>query len=220
MEIKINENKALNKTEWYKDIKPHKYIANTQKFTNLDLDILARTVPEAVLIPFTKFLLALCEDLGYSGQNAGSDFYTVGAILQAVKKILLQEPICDVTIDENEWVDVSEMGNGSILYKKNTCYDVFNDWFNDWDERQGYYLNLIVWKGVEDYDRFRGRVYIDDKYFELIRGSQFVKLPFKPKTFIIPVFRIPISKEEVEKRDLHYIQDEFNECYYALISQE
>ncbi len=33
---------------------------------------------------------------------------------------------------------------------------------------KGYYLNAIVWKGVEKYDTFTGRVYIDDKNFELI----------------------------------------------------
>lgn len=69
----------------------------------------------------------------------------------------------------------------------------------------------------EEYDTFTDRVYIDDKDFELIGSSQFVKFPFKPKTFYIDVVRVPISKEEAEKRDLHYIEDGFNECYYTIL---
>ena len=44
-----------------------------------------------------------------------------------------------------------------------------------------------------------------------------MKFPFKPKTFYIDVVRIPISKEEAEKRELHYIEDGFNECYYTIL---
>ena len=69
----------------------------------------------------------------------------------------------------------------------------------------------------EDFDTFTGRVYIDDKNFELIGSSQFVKFPFEPKTFYIDVVRVPISKEEAEKRNLHYTEDEFDGCYYTIL---
>lgn len=188
-------------------------MTNIQKFAKRELDILAATVPDAIITPFAKEILALCVKFGKSGQSGGSAPYTATAISKAVKKLLLQEPICDVTGHESEWVDVSEMGDGSILYQNNRCSALFKDG----TESKAHYLDAIVWKGVEEYDTFTGRVYIDDKDFELIGSGQFVKFPFKPKTFYIDVIRVPISKEEAEQRDLHYIEDSLGECYYTIL---
>jgi len=183
-------------------------MTNTQKFAKQELDILAATVPDAIITPFAKEILALCEAFGKSGQSGGSAPYTASAISQAVKKLLLQEPICDVTGHENEWVDVVDG-----MYQNSRCSALFKDGIDG----KSYYLDAIVWKGVEDYDTFTGRVYIDDKDFELIGSRQFVKFPFKPKTFYIDVVRVPILKEDAKKRKLHYIEDGFNECYYTIL---
>ena len=188
-------------------------MTNTQKFAKQELDILASTVPDAIVTPFAKEILALCEAFGNSGQSGGSASYTATAISKAIKKLLLQEPICDVTGHESEWVNVGEMGDGLIIYQNNRCSALFKDG----TESKAYYLAAIVWKGVEEYDTFTGSVYIDDKDFELIRSRQFVKFPFKPKTFYIDVVRVPITKEDVESRKLHYIEDGFNECYYTIL---
>ena len=188
-------------------------MTNTQKFAKQELDILAATVPDAIVTPFAKEILALCEAFGNSGQSGGSAPYTATAISKAIKKLLLQEPICDVTGHESEWVNVGEMGDGLIIYQNNRCSALFKDG----TESKAYYLAAIVWKGVEEYDTFTGSVYIDDKDFELIRSRQFVKFPFKPKTFYIDVVRVPITKEDVESRKLHYIEDGFNECYYTIL---
>ena len=188
-------------------------MTNTQKFAQQELSILAATVPDATITPFAKEILALCEAFGNSGQSGGSAPYTAFAIAQAVKKLLLQEPICDITGHESEWGDVSEIGDGTITYQNGRCSALFKDGI----ENKAYYLNAIVWKGVEDHDAFTGRVYIDDKDFELVGSSQFVNFPFKPKTFYVDVIRIPISKEDAEKRGLHYIEDGFNECYYTIL---
>lgn len=188
-------------------------MTNTQKFAKRELDILATTVPDAIVTPFAKEILALCEAFGKSGQSGGSAPYTASAISQAVKKLLLQEPICDITGHESEWVDVSEFGDGSALYQNNRCSALFKNGV----ENRSYYLDAIVWKGVEDYDTFTGKVYIDDKDFELIGSNQFVKFPFKPKTFYIDVIYVPISKKEAIKRNLHYIENEIDECYYTIL---
>ncbi len=188
-------------------------MTNTYKKAKQELDILAKTIPDAVVTPFAKEILSLCEKFGKSGQSGASAPYTASAISQAVKKLLLQEPICDVTGHEIEWFDVSEACGGNSTYQNSRCSALFKEGIDG----QAYYLDAIVWKGVEDYDTFTGGVYIDDKNFEFIRSSQFVKFPFKPKTFYIDVVRVPISKEEAEKRDLHYIEDGFNECYYTIL---
>ena len=47
-------------------------MTNTQKFAQKELDILAATVPDAIVTPFAKEILALCEAFGNSGQSGGS----------------------------------------------------------------------------------------------------------------------------------------------------
>ena len=168
-------------------------MTNTQKFAKQELDILAATVPDAILTPFAKEILALCEAFGKSGQSGGSAPYTASAIAQAVKKLCLQEPICDVTGHDNEWVDVAEW-MGEPMYQNARCGGLFK-----YQNGKCSYNDAIVWKGEEEYDTFTGRVYIDDKYFELIGSSQYARFPFKPKTFYIDVVRVPITKEEAAK---------------------
>lgn len=187
-------------------------MTNTQKFAKQELDILATTVPDAIVTSFAKEILALCEAFGNSGQSGGSAPYTATAISKAIKKLLLQEPICDVTGHENEWFDVAEANGGNKTFQNSRCSALFKDGV----ESKAYYLDAIVWKGEEEYDTFTGGVYIDSKDFEFIRSRQFVRFPFKPKTFYIDVVRISISKEEAEKRELHYIENGF-ECYYTIL---
>jgi len=188
-------------------------MTNTQKFAKRELDILATTVPNAIVTPFANEILALCEAFGKSGQSGGSAPYTATAISKAVKKLLLQEPICAITGHENEWTAVSGTYEGNKIYQNNRCSALFKDGI----ENKAHYLDAIIWKGVEDYDTFTGAVYIDDKDFELIKSRQYVKFPFNPKTFYIDVVRVPISKEEAKQRGLHYIEDAFGKCYYTIL---
>lgn len=188
-------------------------MTNTQTFAKRELDILAATTPNAIITPFAKEILALCEAFGKSGQSGGSAPYTASAISQAVKHLMLQEPICPVTGIDEEWVNVREVSEeDEMMYQNKRCSALFKSKNGDC-----WYVDAIVWKGEKDYDTFTGRVYIDDKNFELIGSSQYTKLPFKPKTFYIDVVRVPITKEEAEKRKLHYIEDGFNECYYTVL---
>ena len=196
-------------------------MTNTYKYAKRELDILAATVPDAIVTPFAKEILALCEKFGKSGQSGGSAHYTANAISQAVKKLCLQKPICDVTGHETEWGETLESGKSKdITCRQNSrCSALFLETthFVSGDVSRAYYLDAIVWKGEEDWDTFTGSVYYDERNFELISSRQYVKFPFKPKTFYIDVVRIPISKEEAEKRELHYIEDGFNECYYTIL---
>jgi len=186
-------------------------MTSTQKFAKQELDILKSTTPDSIITPFEKEILALCEAFGKSGQSGGSAQYTASAISQAVKKLMLHEPICDVIGNENEWVDISEISSGD-LWQNSRCSGLFKN-----PDGKLSYVDAIVWKGEEKWDTFTGRVYIDDKDFELIGSSQYARLPFKPKTFYIDVVRVPITKIEAESRDLHYIEDGFNECYYTIL---
>jgi len=187
-------------------------MTNTQSFAKQELDILAATVPGAIVTPFAKEILALCEAFGKSGQSGGSAPMTASAISQAVKKLMLQEPICDVTGVDAEWGDITEMNGGEQMWQSMRCSALFK-----YRDGKCSYSNAIVWKGEEEYDTFTGRVYIDDTKFELIGSSQYVKFPFKPKIFYIDVVRKPIEKEEAEARRMHYIEDGDKKCYYSVL---
>ena len=189
--------------------------SNTFNFAANELNILAKTVPDAIITPFRDEILALCEAFGKSGQSGGSAPYTATAISKAVKKLMLQEPICPVTGIDEEWVDVTEMSGGTFLYQNKRCSGLFK-----YGDGKCSYVDAIVWKGVEDWDTFTGRVYVDNEKFELIGSSQYVRFPFKPKTFYIDVIRIPITKEDAVKggsMGLHYIEDGAGECYYSVL---
>lgn len=188
-------------------------MTNTQLFAKQELDILAATVPDAIITPFRKEILALCEAFEKSGGSGSSAPITASAISQAVKKLMLQEPICDITGHDNEWVDIAREIKGKILWQNSRCSGLFKN-----HEGKCNYIDAIHWKGVEKWDVFTGGVYIDDKSFELIGSSQYVKsFPFKPKTFYIDVLRVPITEEEGEARNLHYIKDGFDKCYYTIV---
>jgi hypothetical protein len=187
-------------------------MTNTYNHAKRELDILAATVPDAIVTPFAKEILALVEAFGKSGQSGGSAPYTASVISQAVKKLCLFELICDVTGHESEWVNIVEINNGEPMWQNNRCSALFKH-----PDEKCSYVDAIVWKGKEDWDTFTGWAYVDDKKFELISSSQYVRFPFKPKTFYIDVVRVPIAKEEAESRSLHCIEDGQGECYYTIL---
>lgn len=178
-----------------------------------EFDILNKTVEHAVISPYEKEILALCEKFDKSGQSGGSAQYTAKALSIAIEKLLLHMPICDITGDNDEWDDVTMFSGAVAKFQNNRCSAVFKGGIDG----RAHYLDAIVWKGEEEYDTFTGGVYIDNKNFEFICSSQYVKFPFKPKTFYVDVIRVPILKEEAEQRNLHYIEDGFGECYYTIL---
>jgi hypothetical protein len=182
-------------------------MTNTQLHAKRELDILAATVPNAIVTPFAKEILALCEAFGKSGQSGSSAPMTASAISNAVKSLMMHEPIAPITGEESEWFKPDEN-----TFQNNRCSAVFKETA----EGKPYYLNAIVWKGEEEWDTFTGRVYIDNQNFQLISSRQFIKLPFKPKTFYIDVVRVPITKEEAESRNMHYIEGH-DDCYYTIL---
>jgi hypothetical protein len=186
--------------------------SHTHSFAKQELDILKATVPDAIVTPFANEILALCEAFGKSGQSGGSAPMTASAISQAVKHLMLQEPICEVTGHEKEWMDITDINSGEPMWQNKRCSGLFK-----YADNKCSYVDAIIWKGQEKYDTFCGRVYIDEKDFELIGSSQYVRFPFKPKTFYIDTIRVPIKKEEAEERKMHYIEGNFNECYYSVL---
>ncbi|MFD2922013.1 hypothetical protein ACFS6H_19995 [Terrimonas rubra] len=186
-------------------------MTNTKSHAQLEFDILQSTIPDAAILPFKNEILALCDKFGQSGQSGGSAPYTACVISKAVELLLLQQPICEITGHESEWVNVSDLGN-ELLYQNKRCSALFKN-----GDGTCSYVDAIVWKGEEEWDTFTGSVYVDNNSWELIRSKQNVKFPFKPKTFYVDVVRVPISKQEAENNNLHYIEGSDRECYYTVL---
>ena len=91
-------------------------MTNSESHAKRELEILAKTSPDALIIPFTNEILALCEAFGKSGQSGGSAPYTASAISGAIKKLMMFETITPLTGENEEWVNTdTNNGNGPIF---------------------------------------------------------------------------------------------------------
>jgi hypothetical protein len=180
-------------------------MTNTQSFAKKELNILAATVPDAIITPFAKEILALCESFGKSGQSGGSAPFTATAISQAIKSLLLQEPICPVTGIDEEWVKVREVsGDDEMMYQNKRCSALFKSkngkcWYVDAIVKKtqtGSCWSGSFWLSKEDY--------LSGDKSKKIGCAHYVKsFPFSPKTFYIDV-----TEEEVAKDDWEtYLKD-------------
>lgn len=170
-------------------------MTNTYNFAARELSILSKSATDPndrpLIEPFIPEILALAEKFGLSGQSGGSAPYVAGAISQAIKKLLLQDPICPIMGIDEEWVDVGHLGDKDetdVVWQNNRCSALFKN-----AKHEAYYLDAIVWKGEDEYDTFTGRV-------EGILSRQFIKsFPFTPKTFYIDVIREQLPDDWTEE---------------------
>ena len=175
-------------------------MTNTQSFAKQELDILAATVPDAIITPFANEILALCEAFGKSGQSGGSAPMTASAISQAIKKLMLQEPICPIMGVDEEWVNVREVSDeDEMMYQNKRCSALFKSksgkcWYVDAivkKTQSGSCWSGSFWLSKEDY--------LTGDKSKMIRCSHFVKsFPFEPKTFYIDVIEEEVAKDDWE----------------------
>jgi hypothetical protein len=173
-------------------------MSNTADKATLEFEVLRSMVDDAIIMPFEKEILALVDKFGESGQSGGSAPYTASAISSAVKKLCMQEPICDITGIDSEWNDVSEY---AFKDKTETSYQNrrLSSVFKEGKDGTPYYLDAIVFKGQDDSTFTSNSVKLKDG--SNIASRQFIKLPFKPKTFYIDVIETEWADqhETVEK---------------------
>ena len=75
--------------------------------TNISADLDNRPIIEQ----FKDEILAICEKFGNSGQSGGSAPYTATALANAIKTLCLFEPLTPITGIDEEWVDVTHLGD-------------------------------------------------------------------------------------------------------------
>lgn len=180
---------------------------HAQRFAKRELDILAAAVPDAIVTPFRDEILALCEKFGRSGQSGDSAPFTATAISQAVKKLLMQEPICPITGVDEEWWDVSffSAGKPQPLYQNRRCSALFKE-----EDGRCWYVSAIVCKVVQTGHCFSGSFWLSKEDYlagdrsKMIGKAHYVKsFPFTPKTFYIDVIEEEVAKDYWEM----YVKD-------------
>ena len=199
-------------------------MTNSQSHAKRELEILAKTTPDAIVTPFTNEILALCEAFGKSGQSGGSAPYTASAISQAVKKLMMFETLAPLTGEDEEWTDITSHNDGKPMFQNNRDSRVFKDC----KDGKAYFIEAIVFDG-DIGGRFTGNGSVTLNG-ENIGSAQYIKeFPFKPKTFYVDVIDHRWKDKEEKTPDVngdwwtHSIKDEKQlqevfECYDKLIS--
>jgi len=184
-------------------------MTNSQLHAKRELDILAKTTPDAIIRPFANEIIALCESFGNSGQSGGSAPYTATAISQAVKKLMLFETISPLTGEDDEWNEVTSYHGGEPMFQNNRDSRVFKDGITG----KSYFIEAIVFDG-DIGGRFTGNRSVTLNG-ETIGSTQYIKsFPFKPKTFYVDVIDHRWKDKEETTPDVngdwwtHSIKDE------------
>lgn len=182
---------------------------NSQSHAKRELEILAKVVPDAIVTPFAKEIIALCEAFGRSGQSGGSMPYTASAIADAVKTLMMFETIAPLTGEDDEWMDVTDVNGDDPLFQNVRDSRVFKDG----KDGRAWFLDAIVFDG-DIGGRFTGNgsVMLRD---EVLSSRQFIKsFPFNPKTFYVDVVDYRWKDKEETTPDVkgdwwtHSIKDE------------
>lgn len=175
-----------------------------------ELEILEKTTPDAIVIPFKKEIISLCKAFGKSGQSGGSAPFTARAISMAVEKLMMHETLAPLTGEDDEWNDVTSINDGEPWYQNNRDSRVFKE------GKQGkpYFIDAIVFDGNIG-GRFTGGDVVTLKNGKKIGSLQYIKsFPFEPKTFYIDVIDKRWVDEEETRLDengnwwTHEIKDE------------
>lgn len=184
-------------------------MTNTQSHAKRELEILAKTTPDALVVEFTPEILALCEAFGKSGQSGGSAPYVASAISQAVKKLMTFETLAPITGEDEEWTDVTQINDGESMFQNNRDSRVFKDGKNG----KAYFIEAIVFDG-DIGGRFTGNGSVSLNG-ENIGSTQYIKaFPFTPKTFYVDVIDHRFNDKEEKQLDVngdwwtHSIKDE------------
>jgi len=199
---------AANVNEWGEPQVPMSFESirynTTEKFARSELAILEHIQPHDPLCSLKNEIIKICS------YHESCPELEMNYLLDTIKKLISLEPITPITGEESEWVDISDIDGGNTLYQNSRQGDIFKE------KDRCKYLSAIIWN--DGTSAFSGRAYVDNTCKELISSSQIIKeFPFVPKTFYLDVIPVPISKNEAEERNLHYIEDGNGDCHYNII---
>lgn len=160
----------------------------------LELQILCKSAKgenRPVVEPFIDEILALMEKFGdqhYSGSEAA---FKGTAIIEAIKRLMQYMPLHPLTGIDDEWIDKTEANGGVFLFQNKRCPSVFKDL------KGAYYVDAVIFKRGKD-DLFTSPHGVKLHNGGVLTSKQYIKFPFKPKTFYIDVYDL---KEETRVKD-------------------
>ena len=166
--------------------------SNLSNYAQTEIETAIRLAKETgdslIIQEFVPEILSLVEKFAQSGQSGGSAPYTAGAIVSALKKLLMFQPLAPVTGEDDEWENSFEP-NG---YQNKRCFALFKNGKNG----DPYYLNAIVFKDQKGLT-WTGSATLANG--EKLYSKQFIKeFPFEPKTFVIDIIDKEIAPDDWE----------------------
>ncbi len=149
-----------------------------------------------------KAVMELIETFSKQGHSGMSAPMVVGLFA----KLANYKPIGHITGEEGEWNDVSDLfgHKGVTSYQNKRCSAIFKES----KEGKPYYIDAIIWQGEDSWDTFTGVV-------EDVTSSQYIRLPFQPKTFYIDVKR-ELYDENKHGKDARVISCQSGEYVYFI----
>lgn len=132
-------------------------------------------------------LLEVFSKQGHSGSSAPY-------VIEYFRKLAAFDPIAPILCTDDEWNYVDDRNN---IYQNNRCSAIFKNGENG----KPYYIDAIIWKNQKGYT-YTGGVFNSKN--EKITSRQYIKVPFRPKSFYIDVIDYEISPDDWES----YIKDE------------
>lgn len=122
-------------------------------------------------------IIHMVEEFTKEGHSGFSAQYAVSIL----EKILRYEPLSPILGTDDEWNDVSERGDGSIVYQNNRCSHVFKD-----GDGQAYDINgKVFWEWAErpldeDEEGYPG-ISRFKSYFTSRDSRVYITFPYTPK---------------------------------------
>ena len=105
----------------------------------------------------------------------------------------MQQPILPITDADDEWTWVADdRTNGKVVYQNKRCSAVFKE------DDKTYYLDAIIFR-AQNGSCFTGNS-VKFENGDTLRSRQYIKFPFKPKSFYIDVIETEwADAEQTEK---------------------
>lgn len=122
-------------------------------------------------------IIHMVEEFTKEGHSGFSASYAIGIL----EKILRYEPLSPILGTDDEWCDVSERGDGSIVYQNKRCSHVFKD-----GDGQPYDINgKVFWEWAErpldeDEEGYPGTS-LFKSYFTSRDSRVYITFPYTPK---------------------------------------
>ncbi len=179
------------------------------KHFDRELEIMQESVKEGdslIITPYVRSIREVCKDFAKESHKGGTAPMAADVLARTIRAILGNQILSPLQGTEEEWNDVSDMGESNqILFQNNRDSAVFKN-----SDGQSIYNTCIVWKGEDPYDSFTGTI-------AGIGSSHYVKsFPFMPRTFYIDVYREPYDKNNPKHKDVDIINVQSGEMAYFI----